>query len=260
VLIQRVEGGRAVNPILGRKLALLLLAGGLAISPAACTSSKASHPGGSVAGSVSPGQGAGRHGIPKSAFANLESFTGPAVTKYGLARVQAGYEEMVNFIFETGWNSALIAKSSALLSRADFTVAHSYMTPAFRKAFDATFAKVVQGDKVAIRKLEHAMFFGVTGPNGAKPVTNGHVVTDRRFSRATPAVDTSRGFDRLQLTFDARANIQLQDTAGKHYTLPATRVLRYWLVPNPSTVVLNRPFLIDSWEIRLKTGKPQTAK
>jgi hypothetical protein len=252
------EGGRVVNTALLRAITGLAVAGGMVIGLSACTSGSANHPGKSRASSSSAGPAPAPHGIPKSAFADLESFTGPAVTKYGLAPVQAAYEEMVNFIFETGWNATLIRKNSAVLSRADFAVARAYMTPAFRKAFDATFAKVVTADKAAIDKLEHAVLFGVKGTNGAKPTPDakGHLVTDRKFSRATLAVDHSQGFDRLSVSFSAEANIQMRDAAGTRYALPSTRILRYWLVPNAGADAKLRPFLIDSWAIRLTVGKP----
>ena len=88
------------------------------------------------------------HGVPDTAFAKSPPFTGPAVVKYGQAALQSAYKEMVNFAFATGWNSVLIARNSAYLSRADLAVAASYMTAAARKDLLATLAKVTQGDKV----------------------------------------------------------------------------------------------------------------
>jgi hypothetical protein len=196
-----------------------------------------------------------QQGIPKSAFAGLETFTGPAVTKYGLDNVRAAYEEMVNFVFATGWNPSVIRKNSELLSRADFANAHSYMTPAFQKAFDATLAKVIRSDKAATEKLEHAVFFGVGGPDRALPIAGTRVVTDRSFSKASIAVDKSQGKSRLSMTFHARATIQMLDASGKRYGVPANRTVQYWLVRNVGANAAVRPFLIDSWAIRLAVAK-----
>ena len=141
----------------------------------------------------------------------------------------------------------------------DITQLVSYMTAACSKALNATFASVVQADKPATQKLEEAMFFGVTGPNGMTPVPQGHVVTDRRFTAATVHVDTSKG-DRLGMAFTAKATIQMQDTAGKPYTMATSRVLRFLLVQNSGTDRQRRPFLIDSWGIKLTSSPPQQAK
>jgi hypothetical protein len=246
-----------LNKSLFRTVPLVLLAAGLVLSSAACGSG-GNHSAGPSSPSATTATTA--HGIPKSAFTNLESFTGPAVSKYGLPTVQAAYEEMVNFIFETGWNSTLIRTSSAQLSATNFANAHSYMTPKFRKSFDATFASVVQADKASVKKLEHAMFFGVGGPNGAQPVKSGSLVTDRGFSRATLALDHAQGYERLSLTFSAKASIQVQDAAGKRYALPSIRLVRYWLVKNTGSSAQLRPWLIDAWEIRLTESAAKAAK
>jgi hypothetical protein len=147
-----------------------------------------------------------------------------------------------------------------MLSRADFATAHSYMTASFTTAFDATLAKVMRADKVATQKLQHAMFFGVTGPNGAAPVAGTHVVTDRRFSTASLAVDKTQGHDRLSMTIQARASIQMIDASGQRYALPADRTVRYWLVRNSGLSAAARPFLIDSWAVRLKLGSRSSVK
>ncbi|MET3807925.1 hypothetical protein ABIB25_004952 [Nakamurella sp. UYEF19] len=217
----------------------------------------------SVAGSSSPaasgptGQAAVPHGIPDSAFEHLKPFTGPAVAKYGQGSLQAAYKEMVNFAFASGWNSNLIAQNSAYLSRADAAFTLLYLTPAFKKEFLAQLGLAVQGDKSAGRRIEEAMFFGVTGSNGLKAVRSGKVVTNRRFSTGSIGLDTAHG-ERLSVAFAARGDIQMVDSAGRHMMLRGSRVLRYFLVANTGADRSSRPFLIDSWTIKM-TVPPPTA-
>lgn len=247
-----------------RRCAALLLAGGVVLGLGACRADTAHRPAAATP-SVPPASHApasstpASHGIPKSAFAGLESFTGPAVTKFGRANVQAAYEEMVNFAFATGWDPALISTTADRLSLSDFANARSYMTPTFRKAFDQTLAKVVRADNAATQKLEHAMLFGITARNGGKPITGSHVVTDRKFSKASIAVDKSQHSARLSMTFRAEAHVQMVDKQDQRYGLPTRRTVQYWLVPNTGADKAARPFRIDSWAIRLATGSPTGA-
>lgn len=195
------------------------------------------------------------HGLPDSVFAHLKPFTGPAVAKYGQATLQAAYQEMVDFAFASGWNSNLIARPSAYLSRADAAFTLSYLTPAFGKEFLVQLGQAVQGDKAAGRKLEEAMFFGVTAPNGLKSVQSGKVVTNRKFTPGSVGLDTAHG-QRLSVAFAASGDIQMSDSTGRHMVLPSSRVLKYFLVANPGTDRITRPFLIDSWSIRMTVKPP----
>jgi hypothetical protein len=204
------------------------------------------------------GQAAVSHGVPDSAFAKSRPFTGPALVEYGQAALQSAYKEMVNFAFATGWNSVLIARNSAYLSRADLAVAASYMTAAARKDMLTTLAKVTQGDKAATSKLEESIFFGLTGPGGLKSVQSGKVVTNRKFTQGSTTVDTSHG-TRLVLSFAARGDIQMVDAAGVRQMLRTTRVLRFLLVPNSGADRQARPFLIDSWSSKMTMNSPVVA-
>ncbi len=209
-------------------------------------------------GTVATASSAGQRNIPASAFANLKPFTGPAVAQYGQDTLGSAYRQMVNFAFTTGWDPALIAKNAAQLSRADLAPALAVMTPTCRKQFLDRFGKAVSGDKTAARGLEEAIFFGVTGPNGLKPVQRGTVVADRRFTEAAVAVDRSPG-KRLSMSFAARANILMRDNSGRHMMLRTSRVLHYLLVPNTATDHASRPFLIDSWSIKMTVNPPEAA-
>src|ERR1700712_1027519 len=209
-----------------------------------------------AAGNV--GQAAVPHGVPDTAFAQSRPFTGPAVVKYGQAALQSTYKEMVNFAFATGWNSALIARNSAYLSRADLAVAASYMTAAAQKDMLATLAKVTQGDKAATGKLQESIFFGLAGPDGLRSVQSGKVVTNRKFTQGSAAVDTSHG-TRLAMSFAARGDIQMLNAAGGHQMLRTSRVLRYLLVPNSGAGGQVRPFLIDSWSSKMTMNNPVAA-
>ena len=203
-------------------------------------------------------QAAAPHGVPDSAFAKSRPFTGPALVKYGQAALQSAYKEMVNFAFATGWNSALIARNSAYLSRADLAVAASYMTAAAQKDMLATLAKVTQGDKAATGKLQESIFFGLAGPDGLRSVQSGKVVTNRKFTQGSAAVDTSHG-TRLAMSFAARGDIQMLNAAGQHQMLRTSRVLRYLLVPNSGADRKVRPFLIDSWSSKMTMNNPVAA-
>ena len=181
-----------------------------------------------------------------------------AVVKYGQAALQSTYKEMVNFAFATGWNSALIARNSAYLSRADLAVAASYMTDAARKDMLTILAKVTQGDNAATSKLEESIFFGLTSPDGLKPLQTGKVVTNRKFTQGSAALDTSHG-TRLAMSFAARGDIQMVDASGKHHMLRTSQVLRYLLVPNSGVDREVRPFLIDSWSSKMTMNNPVAA-
>ena len=198
------------------------------------------------------------HGVPDSAFATSRPFTGPAVGKYGQAALQSAYKEMVNFAFAAGWNSVLIARNSAYLSRADLAVAASYMTAAARKDILTTLAKVTQGDKAATNKLEESIFFGLTGPGGLKSVQSGKVVTNRKFTQGSATIDTSHG-TRLVMSFAARGDIQMVDAGGVHQMLRTARVLQFLLVPNSGADRQARPFLIDSWSSKMTMNNPVVA-
>jgi hypothetical protein len=103
------------------------------------------------------------------------------------------------------------------------------------------------------------MLFGITARNGGKPITGTHVVTDRKFSKASIAVDKSQHSARLSMTFSAEAHVQMVDKQDQRYGLPTRRTVQYWLVPNTGADKAARPFLIDSWAIRLATGSPTGA-
>jgi hypothetical protein len=197
-----------------------------------------------------------RGGIPDSAFASHRPFTGPAVAVYGQAALLAAYKEMVTFAFEAGWDPVLIRKNDTQLSTSDFAVVRSYLTPARRRSFDATFAKVVQSDRTAIGTLEDVAFFGITGAGGLTPTRSGNTVTGRRFTDAAVATAPK---DRLTLSFAAKASIRLQDAAGHRFELPTGRTVRYVLVRNTGPTRTARPFLIDSWTVTVSVSRPKAA-
>lgn len=261
IIKQGTAGAEIMKPGFVRKVTVAAATSVLAIGLCACQSATSDRAASSASTAVSAGSTAtGHQSIPDSAFAFQKPFTGQAVEKYGQAALRAAFEEMVNFAFDTGWNPALFRKNYAHLARADLANARVYMTPACLKTFDATFAKVVQADKAAIQKLEEAMFFGVTGPNGMTPLQQGHVVTDRKFTEAAVGLDRTKGAERLSMAFAAKANIQLQDSAGKRYALPTSRVMRYLLVQNTGPDRQRRPFLVDSWAIKMTVSHTQAAK
>lgn len=242
-----------------RGLTATLVSGVLALGLCACQATAVRAKSAPTASASGPTSSAGSRGIPQAAFANHKPFTGPAVAQYGQAGLLAAYQEVVNFAFQTGWNPTLIRKDYSHLALADLGGARVYMTPSCRKAFDATLGKVVQADKAATQKLEEAMFFGVTGPNGMMPVPLGHVVTDRRFSEASAGLEGAKGAGRLSISFAAQANIQMQDSVGRHFTMATSRVMRYLLVRNTGSDRARRPFLIDAWAIRMRASRPQAA-
>jgi hypothetical protein len=194
--------------------------------------------------------------MPASAFAKHKPFTGPAVAKFGQANVEAAFHDTVNFAYEMGWNPVLLRRDHTRLTIADLASVRSVMTPSCRAAFDATIAKVIVGDKAAIAKLEQTMSFGVSATGGLKPVTSGKAVTNRRFSDAKIAIDRKLGHDRLAMAFTADANIEMQNAAGAHYTLPTSRKAQFWLVPNAGADRAAHPLLIDGWAVKLAVRKP----
>ena len=241
-----------------RKAVLVAIAGAFAIGASACQAGPPDRDAPAVAvTTVADPTAAVPGGIPESAFAGQRPFTGPAAARYGQADLRAAYRETVDFAFGTGWSPALIRTNSEQLASAHFANARSYLTPAGRKALDATLGRVVQGDKAARKKLADAMFFAVAGPDGMTPVPTGSVVTDRRFTEASVAIDRSRGVERLSVSFAAKAQIQLWDAAGRRYAMPTSRVVRYLLVRNTGSNHRARPFLIDSWEIRMSASRPR---
>jgi hypothetical protein len=229
-----------------------------ATGPSATGPSATGPSAGSGAGSAPAGPAGPRPGgvIPDSAFAGHRPFTGPAVEVYGQAALLAAYKEMVTFAFEAGWSPVLIRKDDTRLSTSDLNGIRSYLTAARRAFLDATFARVVRSDRAAIRTLEDVAFFGITGAGGLTPVPAGNVVTGRRFTDAAVAVAPK---DRLTLSFAAKANIQLQNTAGHRYELPTGRTLRYTLVRNTGPTRAARPFLVDSWTIAVSVRRPEAA-
>jgi hypothetical protein len=227
--------------------------GGAPSGPKAATGSTAAP---ATAGSPS---GAPAARVPESAFASQPPFTGPAVTTFGQAALQTAYRQAVNFAFDTGWNSALMSKRKRTLTSLDFSSARSGLTATCAKRFDSTVSKALVNDKAAIRALESAMFFAIEAPGGLKPLDGKAAVTNRRFTRATVAVDKSTGHDRLSVTFTAKAHIHLQNAAGKQYVVQTERTVRYLLVPNTGADAKTRPFLIDAWANHLRTSKPAAA-
>jgi hypothetical protein len=241
----------------GLALIVALALGSLALSSyGLSTWSQRTSGGGGIANENPPAAAAGHRTLKDSVFANLKPFTGPAVTTYGQAAVRAAYKEMVAFTFDTGWNTDLIGRSASSLSRADFADARSYMTPACAKAFDATFAKVVQGDSAAIKEMQGSTFFGIVGKNGSTPLPGNQAVTDRAFNQGRVTLTKSKGRDRLLMTFTAKANLQLRDSADGRVIVATSRIVQYWLVENHGAHASTRPFLIDSWKHRVTTSLP----
>jgi hypothetical protein len=246
-----------VLPGLVRKTLVAAVIGALATGLAACQqAAPAVAPPAATAGAVPSG---GQASIPASAFTGRR-FTGPAVSRYGQPTLQAAYQEMVNFAFRAGWNPALITRNDAALARVDFGYVRSYLTPAFRAKVDATLAKVVLGDRTAIRELEQVMFFGITAPGGLRPPVAGTIVTDRRFTPASVGVDGSGAGAALRMSFAAKATIQLRDRAGQPYALPTGRTVSYRMVRNTGPGSRTRPFLIDSWTVTMTAGRPQRSR
>jgi hypothetical protein len=248
---------------IGRK-GLIPLAVALALALSGCDRGSNVQPGGGPPTSTTNGAAttaAAAHSsasskIPPAAFAKHRPFTGAAAAKYGQATLNAAYQEMVNFAFESGWNSRLIVKNIAGLSSSDFANIRTYLTPACRTAFNATFAKAIQADRAAAQKLEEAVFFDVTAPIGLRPIAAGKVVTERRFTEASVGLTGSGKAPRLTMAFAAKANIQLHNAQGKGFVLPTSRVLRYTLVRNSGVQASKRPFLVDGWVIKMTVGRP----
>jgi hypothetical protein len=183
--------------------------------------------------------------------------SGPAVAKYGQAAVQKAYKSMLAFTFDNGWNPKLILRHVDSVTRADFAQVLAAMTPQCAATFTAKFAKVAQHDKAAIRSLEGAIFFGITGPKGIRPSRASGLVTDRTYSQVALGIDTFHGVDRLTLAFTAKANVHLTDAAGKGYVLPTARAVHYLLVPNRGRDSASKPFLIGAWDNTLTASRIQ---
>ncbi|MDQ1751217.1 MAG: hypothetical protein QOE71_2273 [Pseudonocardiales bacterium] len=254
---------RRASPIYRRRLIPLAIALALALS--GCDRASSVRPGGGPAASTTNGAAttapAGRSAavstkIPAAAFSKHRPFTGPAVAKYGQATLNAAYQELVNFAFESGWDSRLIVKNIARLSSSDFANIRTYLTPACRTAFNATFARAIQADRAAAQKLEEAVFFDVTAPTGLRPITAGKVVTDRRFTEASVGLTGTGKAQRLTMAFAVKANVHLRNAQGQGYVLPTSRVLRYTLVRNSAVQASKRPFLVDGWVIKMTVGRP----
>jgi hypothetical protein len=253
---------RRMSPIGRGKLIPLAIALALALS--GCDRGSGVQQVGGPAGSTAngaattapAGHSAASSKIPGAAFAKHRPFTGPAVAKYGQATLNAAYQEMVNFAFESGWDSRLIVKNVARLSSSDFANIRTYLTPACRTAFNATFAKAIQADRAAAQKLEEAVFFDVTAPTGLRPITAGKVVTDRRFTEASVGLTGAGKAQRLTMAFAVKANVHLHNAQGQGYVLPTSRVLRYTLVRNSGVQASKRPFLVDGWVIKMTVGRP----
>jgi hypothetical protein len=174
--------------------------------------------------------------------------SGAAVTEYGQAAMQLVYKQMLAFTFDNGWNSSLMRTHADSVKAADFSAMLDAMTTQCAATFSAAFAKIEKHDKVAIRTMEGAVFFGIQGPHGIRPTQTTGLVTNRKYSQVTLGIDRLRGVDLVSLGFTAKADIHMQDAAGKPYTLPTTRVVRYLLAPNSGKDKVARPFLISAWK------------
>lgn len=216
------------------------------------------HSGTQTAANTAPFAGT-RRGVPESAFASQPPFTGSAVAAFGQGALQAAYRQVVNFAFDTGWNTALIPKRKSALTAGDFTGPQDSLTPSAAKSYLALVGKALGNSKTAIRDLEGATLFSVGAVGGARAISGPAAVTNRRFSRPAVAVNTFHGRHRLSFTFIVRAVVHLRDASGKKFTMATARKVRYLLVPNPATNVKGRPFLIDEWSNRLQAGNPQAA-
>jgi hypothetical protein len=236
-------------------LAAFLLAAGLV----ACTADgKPSSPGtqsSASSGAAVPVPGHHR-GIPASAFAHHRAFSGPATKKFSQKALTAAYEEAVNYAFLTGWDPGLIVRPYSKLSLADLAIARGPLRGSSRAALDATFAGAASGQAAAVHQFEQLIFVGVTAPNGLVPATDGRIVLARKFTQASVGLDTAHGVQRLWVTFAARATIRMQDGGGHYYAVPTSRVLRYWMVPNPRTGPGTVPFLIDALAARMTRSTP----
>ena len=190
---------------------------------------------------------------PRSA-GDTGTLTGPAVAEYGQDRVQAIYQAVLAYTFANGWNPTLIRTHVDSVRRSDFDAVLAPMTPQCAATFTAAFTKVEKHDKAAIRTLQGAIFFGVTGPKGIAPVPSGTLVSNRTYGRVTLGLDRAAGVDRLTLSFTAKADIAMQDATGGRYILPTSRLVHFLLVPNHGKNAVAWPFLIGSWKSSMTVG------
>ncbi len=184
----------------------------------------------------------------QSSPADAVPLTGPAITAFGRPKVQAAYQQMLAFTFHNGWNPTLILTHADAIRGADFAEVLSAMTPECAATFTTAFGKVEKHDKAAIRTLEAAIFFGVIGPKGMRPLRSASMVSRRRYGQATLGVQHASGIDQLALSFSAQADIAMQDQAGKNAILPTSRTVRFLLTPNHGSNAATVPFLISSWK------------
>jgi hypothetical protein len=178
-----------------------------------------------------------------------------AVKQFGQARLQAASKELLAFTFQWGWKPDLIVRHVDGVTKADFAALRGYLTPAYAKTFDTEFAKVAKHDKAATRQLEGAVFFGIRGPQGIGVVHAGKVVTDRTYSQVLVGLEKTAGVPQLSVAFTAKANIHMQDAAGKPYVLPTSRKVRYVLVPNKGRDSATKPFIIAHWLYDMSASK-----
>lgn len=180
-----------------------------------------------------------------------------AVAVFGQAGVRAAVKEALAFTFGAGWSPHLIATHVDALTVNSFAPIMPYLTPSAGQAFSTVVTGVVRHDKTAIRRLEGAVFFGIKGVNGSRPVDLNHLVTDRKYSRMSIGVDTTTGQRRMSITFRATATIHLRDAAGHSYALPTSRRIHLLLVPATASsgAARRHPFLIAGWRSRSSAGR-----
>ncbi len=237
-----------MSGFIGRRWTLCAMFSVLALIATGCTSRSGR------SGPVSPAA------TGSSTSSAAPSKSGAAIAKYGQPAVDAAVKEMLRFSFGSGWSSHLISIHVDQVTRNDFAPVLSYLTAEAASRFNTVLAKVLKHDKIAIRTLEGAIFFGIKGANGSRPIRSGKVVTDRRYTQVAVGLDRAHGADRMSVTFTAKANINLQDQAGKNYVLPTERKVRYLLVPNTGADQKSKPFLIAGWLNKMTAGKIQPAK
>lgn len=181
-------------------------------------------------------------GLPADAFVHLPAFTGPAVTVWGQASVQAAYREAVEFTFREGWDSAAMRSTDTHWRLATYSRGLASFTRSAAADVRRRILAAESGNRRDREILESWRYTAVHGPNGSTVVAGADGVTDRSFTGARAGVDRSTGSRRLSR---ASATLHLANNNGRRYTVRTHRKMTFWLVPNTGPDSSTKPWLID---------------
>jgi hypothetical protein len=158
------------------------------------------------------------------------NFSGEAVEVFGQDRVNAGYEETVDYATAITFDEDLLPVREGRTA-ADFEAATGRMTPSAAEGLRETIRRAVAGDEEAQSSLEGVVFYDLGG-DGVTYHASGPIVVNRGITNPSVAVDRSTGSERLQVTFDESGDLRVLVT-GSPSTVTMYKTTTYWLTPAP---------------------------